>query len=480
MNKKYNHKINIIETVFRDAQQSLIATRMKTEDMIPIIEKMDKLGYWSFEMWGGATFDSMLRYLNENPWDRLKIFKKYTKKTKLQMLLRGKNLVGYRHYPNEIIEKFIKKSFELGIDVFRIFDALNDIKNLEFPIKVAKKEGAIVQGAISYTISPVHTIELYIDFSKKLKDLGCEIITIKDMAGLITPKNTFELIKAIKEETKLPVNLHSHSTTGLAMASYYKAIEAEVDYLDTAISPFSLGTSQPPTETIIKIIEDYGFITDINLKELTEVSDYFEKLKEKYSDFLNHISLKVDINGLIYQIPGGMMSNLISQLKSMNALDKLKDVLKEIPKVREELGYIPLVTPTSQIVGTQATLNVVTGERYKIIPQETKDLVLGLYGKTPAEIDNKIKEIVLKNIQNKNSKENSYSWERIKNEAKNYTYKEEDLLTFSLFPNLAKEFFEKNKKIEDKNTNISEKNLVKNYRVIINNKEYNAKIEEVL
>lgn len=480
MNKKYNHKINIIETVFRDAQQSLIATRMKTEDMIPIIEKMDKLGYWSFEMWGGATFDSMLRYLNENPWDRLKIFKKYTKKTKLQMLLRGKNLVGYRHYPNEIIEKFIKKSFELGIDVFRIFDALNDIKNLEFPIKVAKKEGAIVQGAISYTISPVHTIELYIDFSKKLKDLGCDIITIKDMAGLITPKNTFELIKAIKEETKLPVNLHSHSTTGLAMASYYKAIEAEVDYLDTAISPFSLGTSQPPTETIIKLIEDYGFITDINLKELTEVSDYFEKLKEKYSDFLNHISLKVDINGLIYQIPGGMMSNLISQLKSMNALDKLKDVLKEIPKVREELGYIPLVTPTSQIVGTQATLNVVTGERYKIIPQETKDLVLGLYGKTPAEIDNKIKEIVLKNIQNKNSKENSYLWERIKNEAKNYTYKEEDLITFSLFPNLAKEFFEKNKKIEDKNTNISEKNLVKNYRVIINNKEYNAKIEEVL
>lgn len=474
------HKINIIETVFRDAQQSLIATRMKTEDMVPIIEKMDKIGYWSFEMWGGATFDSMLRYLNEDPWDRIKIFKKYTKNTKLQMLLRGKNLIGYRHYPEVVIDKFIKKSVEFGINVFRIFDALNDIRNLEFPIKVAKKEGAIVQGAISYTISPVHTIELYIDFSKKLRDLGCDIITIKDMAGLITPKITFELIKSIKDETKLPINLHSHSTTGLAIASYLKAIEAKVDFLDTAISPFSLGTSQPPTETLVKIIEDYGYKVDINIESLTEVSEYFEKLKEKYLEFLNPISLKVDINGLIYQIPGGMMSNLLSQLKNMNALDKLKDVLKEIPKVREELGFIPLVTPTSQIVGTQATLNVITGERYKIIPQETKDLILGYYGRTPADIDSKIKEIVLKNIKNNNSKDNSFSWEEIKNEVKIYSDKEEDILTYALFPNLAKEFFEKRKKKIDELNNINKKNSEKYYKVIINKKEYNVKIEEVL
>lgn len=464
------HKINIIETVFRDAQQSLIATRMKTEDMIPIIEKMDKIGYWSFEMWGGATFDSMLRYLNENPWNRIKVFKKYTKNTKLQMLLRGKNLVGYRHYPEDIIERFIKKSIEFGIDVFRIFDALNDIRNLELPIKIAKKEGAIVQGAICYTISPVHTIDSYINFSKKLKDLGCDIITIKDMAGLISPKVTFDLIKSIKEETKLPVNLHSHSTTGLAIASYCKAIEAEVDFLDTAISPFSLGTSQPPTETIVKIVEDYGFETNINLESLIEISEYFEKIKEKYSEILNPISLKVDINALIYQIPGGMMSNLLSQLKSMNAIDKLKEVLKEIPKVREELGYIPLVTPTSQIVGTQATLNVITGERYKIIPQETRNLVLGLYGKTPAEIDNKIKEIILKTSKNINEDESVLTWEKAEKEAKIYSKKEEDILTFALFPNLAKDFFEKANNKDKK---------IKYYKINMNNKEYNVKIEEV-
>lgn len=477
MSENKKHKIKIIETVFRDAQQSLIATRMKTEDMIPIIEKMDKLGFWSFEMWGGATFDAMLRYLDENPWDRVKIFKKYTKNTKLQMLLRGKNLVGYRHYPDEIIDRFIKKSVEFGINVFRIFDALNDIKNLELPIKIAKKEGAIVQGAISYTISPVHTLETYIDFSKKLKDLGCDIITIKDMAGLITPKMSYELIKYIKEETKLPVNLHSHSTTGLALASYYKAIEAEVDYLDTAISPFSLGTSQPPTETVIKMIEDYGFSVNINLESLTEISEYFEKVKEKYTEFLNPLSLRVDINGLIYQIPGGMMSNLITQLKNMNALDKFKDVLKEIPKVREELGFIPLVTPTSQIVGTQATLNVITGERYKIIPQETKDLILGYYGKTPAEIDKKVKDIVLKNIKENSKKENNFSWDKIKEEAKIYSEKEEDILIFALFPNLAKEFFErKSDKIRENNYN---EKTIKYYKVKINNYEYSVKIEEV-
>ncbi|MGC8943057.1 MAG: pyruvate carboxylase subunit B [Caldisericia bacterium] len=483
MEERKTHKINIIETVFRDAQQSLIATRMRTEDMIPIIEKMDNLGYWSFEMWGGATFDAMIRFLDEDPWERVRIFKKYAKKTKLQMLLRGKNLVGYRHYPDDIIEKFIKKSRELGIEVFRIFDALNDIRNLEKPITFAKKEGTIVQGAISYTKSPVHTIDSYINFAKELKNLGCDIITIKDMAGLITPKVTFELIKRLKEEINLPINLHSHCTTGFALVSYYKAIEANVDYLDTAISPFSLGTSQPPTELILKLIEDYGHKVDVKLSELEEITSYFENLKEKYLKYLNPISQRVDINALIYQIPGGMMSNLISQLESMKALDKFKEVLKEIPKVREELGYIPLVTPTSQIVGTQATLNVISGERYKLVTQEVKDLVKGLYGKTPAPIKSEIVKKILGDEKEEKSINHNSIWEKAKEEVKIYSEKEEDILTFALFPNLSKDFFEKKFKNKKKELNElkseSFDKKVKNYKISIEGREYKVKIEEI-
>ena len=484
MEKSDKHTIEITETVFRDAQQSLIATRMKTEDMIPVIEKMDKLGYWSFEMWGGATFDSMIRYLDEDPWERIKIFKKYSKKTKLQMLLRGQNLVGYKHYPDDIVERFIVKAKELGIDVFRIFDALNDIRNLEKAVKTAKKVGGIVQGAISYTISPVHTIDKYVDFAKELEDLGCDIITIKDMAGLITPKVTYELIRRLKKETNLPISLHSHCTTGLAPISYYAAMEAGVDFLDCAVSPFSTGTSQPPTETTVKVIKDQGFNTNIDLSKLEEIAKYFQKIKDtKYKQYINPISERVDINALIYQIPGGMMSNLLLQLKNMNALDKFDKVLEEIPRVRKDLGYVPLVTPTSQIIGTQAVLNVLSGERYKMVTQETKDLCRGLYGKTPAPIDPHIMKKIIgseKPIGGKPADLLRPGWEKAKKEAEPYTNKEEEILIFALFPDVARKYFERKNEVTKKNASYQKPETgQKEYVVSINGEKHNVEISEL-
>ncbi len=390
-------KVAITETVLRDGHQSLIATRMRTADMIPILEKLDQVGYFSLEMWGGATFDVALRFLNEDPWERLREIRKHIKHTKLQMLLRGQNLVGYRHYPDDIVQKFVEKAKENGIDIFRIFDAVNDVRNMTTAIKAAKKVGAIVEGTISYTISPVHTIEKYIKFALEMKELGVDIICIKDMAGFISPAAAYDLTNALKKEVKLPVHLHSHSSSGMAPIAYLTACEAGADILDTTISPFGWGTSQPPTETIVGAFKQTPYDTSLSLELLAEICEYFLKVKEKYKDILHPISERVDPKILLHQIPGGMLSNLISQLKAQKAMDKYEEVLKETARVRKDLGYPPLVTPTSQIVGTQAVFNVVTGERYKVIPKEVKNYIKGLYGTPPGPINEEVKKKAIGN-----------------------------------------------------------------------------------
>ena len=381
--------VKITETILRDAHQSLIATRMTTDEMLPIVEKMDKVGYHSLEAWGGATFDACLRFLNEDPWERLRKIKDKAKNTKLQMLFRGQNILGYRHYADDVVEYFVQKSIANGIDIIRIFDALNDVRNLQTAITATKKEGGHVQAAISYTISPVHNIEYFVKLAKEYENCGADSICIKDMAGLLIPYEAEKLVKELKKEVKVPIQLHTHYTSGVAAMTYLKAIEAGVDVVDCALSPLALGTSQPPTEPLVKSLEGTDYDTGINLEALTEIADYFKPLREEYlsSGLLNTKVLGVDINTLKYQVPGGMLSNLVSQLKQQNAEDKFEEVLKEIPRVREDLGWLPLVTPTSQIVGTQAVLNVLMGERYKMVSKETKGVVKGEYGRTPVEID---------------------------------------------------------------------------------------------
>ncbi|HTY08028.1 MAG TPA: pyruvate carboxylase subunit B [Candidatus Edwardsbacteria bacterium] len=443
------HLVNITETAFRDAHQSLIATRMRTEDMVPMIEKMDQVGYWSFEMWGGATFDTMLRFLDENPWDRIRIFKQHAKKTKLQMLLRGQNLVGYKHYADDILERFIGKAAELGIDVFRVFDALNDLRNMEKAIVTAKKTGATVQGCLSYTLSPVHSIEGFVKFSQELKGLGCDIITIKDMAGLITPSAASELVGRLKAEVGLPVCLHSHCTTGMAPTSYIKAAEAGCDILDCAISPFGSGTSQPPTEAIVEMLDNAGYALKVDKSHFLDIAEYFQEVKDtSYHHLITNVAERVDVRALVYQVPGGMLTNMVSQLEKQNASDKFEAVLKEIPKVRAELGYVPLVTPTSQIVGTQATFNVLAGERYKIIIQEVKDLCKGLYGRTPAPIDPAVMKRAIgeeKPITDRPANHIAPEWEKCKKEMAGISDKDEDILSYALYPAVAKEYFEAQK-----------------------------------
>ncbi|WP_456472709.1 sodium-extruding oxaloacetate decarboxylase subunit alpha [Methanocaldococcus sp.] len=438
--------VKIIDTTFRDAQQSLIATRMRTEDMLPIAEKMDEVGFHAMEVWGGATFDACIRYLNEDPWERLRALKKKIQNTPLMMLLRGQNLVGYRHYPDDIVEKFVYKAHENGIDIFRIFDALNDVRNMETAIRAAKKAGAEVQGTICYTISPVHTIEGYIELAKKLEELGCDCIAIKDMAGLLTPYEGYNLVKRLKEEISLPIDIHSHCTSGLAPMTYLKAVEAGADIIDCAISPFAMGTSHPPTETMVVAFRGTKYDTGLDLELLNEIRDYFMKLREKYKLLISPISQIVDARVLVYQIPGGMLSNLISQLKEQGALDKFEEVLKEVPRVRKDLGYPPLVTPTSQIVGTQAVLNVLTEERYKIITNEVANYVKGLYGKPPAPINPELLKRVLdegeKPITCRPADLLEPEWEKVKKEAeeKGIVKKEEDILTYALFPQIAVKF----------------------------------------
>ena len=438
-------KIKIIETAYRDAHQSLLATRMRTRDMLPIAEKMDEVGFFSLEAWGGATFDSCIRYLNEDPWERLVELKEVLKKTPIQMLLRGQNLLGYRHYPDDIVRKFVEKSYENGVDVFRIFDALNDIRNMELAIKVAKEQGAHVQGTISYTISPFHTIEKYVEFAKELEALECDSITIKDMAGLISPHDTYELVKTLKEETDLMVNLHCHCTSGMTPMSYYAACQAGVDLLDTAISPLAWGTSQPPTESIVAALKGTPCDTGLDLKLLSDIKKYFEEIRKKYSGLIDPITERVDTDVLLYQIPGGMLSNLVSQLKEQNALDRYEDVLEEMPHVREELGYPPLVTPTSQIVGIQAVMNVLSGERYKNVSKEVKDYIKGFYGKPPAPVNQEIAEMIIgdeKPIDCRPADLLEPELEKFRKEGEEMGIikKEEDVLTYALYPAVAPKF----------------------------------------
>ena len=387
-------KLKLTELVLRDAHQSLLATRMRLEDMLPIAEKLDKAGYWSVESWGGATFDSCIRYLGEDPWYRIRALKEAMPNTKQQMLLRGQNLLGYRHYADDVVEKFVERAHHNGVDVFRIFDAMNDVRNLETAIKAAIKVGAHAQGTISYTVSPVHTLEMWLEQAKKLEAMGCHSICIKDMAGLLKPYDAEELITELKNTVSVPIAMQCHATTGLSTATYQKAIDAGIDMLDTAISSMSMTYGHSATETMVAITEGTARDTGLNLGELEEIASYFREVRKKYAAFEG--SLKgVDGRILLAQVPGGMLTNMENQLKEQGAGDKLDDVLKEIPAVRKDLGFIPLVTPTSQIVGTQAVLNVLTGERYKTITKETAGVLKGEYGSTPAEVDSQLQQRVL-------------------------------------------------------------------------------------
>lgn len=439
--------VKITETVLRDAHQSLIATRMTTDEMLPIIEKMDKIGYHSLEAWGGATFDSCLRFLNEDPWERLRKIRSAAKNTKLQMLFRGQNILGYRHYADDVVEYFVQKSIANGIDIMRIFDALNDVRNLKTAINACKKEKGHVQATVCYTISPVHTIETYTKMAKELEEMGADSICIKDMAALLVPYEAYNLVKALKETVKIPIQLHTHCTSGVGEMTYLKAIEAGVDVVDCAISPMALGTSQPATEPLVATLQGTDRDTGLDLGALTEIADYFKPLREKYleSGLMNTKVLGVDINTLLYQVPGGMLSNLVSQLKQANAEDKFDEVLKEVPRVRKDFGYPPLVTPTSQIVGTQAVLNVIMGERYKMVTKESKGLVKGEYGKTPVPVSDEIKKIIIgdeKQITCRPADNIKPELDKIRNECKEYIEQDEDVLSYALFDSVATKFFE--------------------------------------
>lgn len=434
--------VKITDTTLRDGHQSLWATRMKTEEMLPILHKLDNIGYWSLEMWGGATFDVAMRFLNEDPWERLSLIRKEMKKTKLQMLIRGQNIVGYHNYPDDLLEAFIDKTAARGMDIFRIFDALNDVRNLEQAIKLVKKYKKHAQGTLCYTISPVHTINYYLEVAKKQADLNIDSICIKDMAGIIAPDIAFELVKRLKEEINLPVQLHTHSSSGMAVASYLKAIEAGVSIIDTAHAPLAFGTSQPAVESIIAMLNDTIYNPQLNKDMIEQVTNYFDELKA--SKGIKYDKL-IDEMVIIHQIPGGMASNLLSQLKEQNAADRLKEVLNEVPRVRKDLGYPPLVTPTSQIIGVQAVFNVLTNERYKIIPKEIKEYVQGLYGRPPIPIKDAIRRKILSDerpITIRPADLLEPILPKVKEQLdKKYIKKEEDLITYALFPEQALKFF---------------------------------------
>lgn len=390
-------KVNFTETVLRDANQSLIATRMPFSDFEPILSTMDKAGYYSLECWGGATFDSCLRYLNEDPWERLRKIRAACPNTKLQMLLRGQNLLGYKHYPDDVVRLFVKKSVENGIDIIRIFDALNDVRNIEVAVDETLKNGAIASGTICYTLSPIHNLESYVKLAKQIESLGVGSICVKDMAGIMSPKEGYDLVKALKETVKVPVVVHTHSTTGLGFMTLLKCVEAGADVIDTAISSFSGGTSQPATETLVYALRQLGYEVGVDEKVCKEINDFFKPIRDKAlkSGLLNPVVMGTQTDALIYQIPGGMLSNLVAQLTAQKKLDKLDEVLEETPGVRKDLGYPPLVTPMSQMVGVQATANVLAGERYKNISKEVKSYIKGEYGKAPGEVSPELQKLVL-------------------------------------------------------------------------------------
>lgn len=435
-------KVGITETGFRDAHQSIMATRLRTDDMIPIAEAVDEVGYHSVEMWGGATFDSAMRFLDEDPWQRLREIKKRFKKTRTQMLLRGQNLVGYRHYADETVREFVKRAVGNGVDIVRIFDALNDLRNMSVAAEQVKKEGAHLQMSIAYTISPVHTLNLFAKQARDMAAMGADSIAIKDMAGLLSPVEAAALVKAIKAKVSLPIQIHSHYTSGMAAMAYLAGLEAGADVVDCAISPFSMGTSQPATETLVAALKGGPLDTGLELEKLLPVAEYYLKLTEKYKDLIMGIS-GVNVNILLYQIPGGMYSNLQSQLKEAGMLHKLQEVLEEVPRVRKDMGYPPLVTPTSQIVGTQAVMNVIAGERFKLVPKEVNQYFRGYYGKTPAPVSPEIQKKILgdeKPITCRPGEMLEAELEAAKKEIGVWATQPEDVLSYVLFPQVAKDF----------------------------------------
>ncbi len=441
-------KVKITETVLRDAHQSLIATRMRTDEFKDVLPLLDKIGFHSLECWGGATFDSCLRFLDEDPWERLRIIRKACPNTKLQMLFRGQNMLGYRHYSDEIVDYFVKKSIDNGIDILRIFDALNDVRNLQTAINAANKYGGHVQAAISYTTGPVFTNEYYCNYAKQLEESGASSICIKDMAGLLKPYETYELVKALKSTVNIPVQLHSHYTSGLASMVQLKGIEAGVDIIDTAMSPLALGTSHPATESMVAALQGTEYDTGLDLKALKEIRDFFIPLRQKYLEngLLDPKMLGVDANTLLYQVPGGMLSNLNSQLKQAGKEDKLEEVLAEVPRVREDAGYPPLVTPTSQIVGTQAVFNIITGERYKMVTKEFKDLVAGKYGRTPCKISEEFQRKIVGDgeiIDCRPADLLSDTIDDFKKDIIEFEPSDEDVLSYAQFDRVAVKFFEK-------------------------------------
>lgn len=445
-NGNNSRRVGITETSLRDGHQSLLATRMRTEHMIPIAEKMDEVGYHSLEVWGGATFDSCLRFLDECPWERLRELRKRFKRTKLQMLLRGQNLVGYRHYPDDVVDEFVKKAVANGIDILRIFDALNDVRNMEKAIRVSKREGAHVQATVCYTISPIHTVEHFVETARSLRDMGADSICVKDMAGILSPTASFELVKRLKAEVGLPVQLHCHYTSGMAAMSYLKGIEAGADVIDTSISPLALGTSQPATETMVAVLGETPFDTGLDLEKLSEIAEYFGEVRKHYRDF-DVGSGNVDVNVLIYQIPGGMISNFVSQLQEQKALNRLKEVLAEVPRVRADMGYPPLVTPSSQIVGTQAVLNVLLG-RYNVVANEVKEYFRGSYGRPPGSVNPEVRQRCIGDEEPITARPADYMepmLEKARREIHDYIEKEEDVLSYCLFPDVALSFFKRRK-----------------------------------
>ncbi|MBR2877262.1 MAG: oxaloacetate decarboxylase subunit alpha [Clostridia bacterium] len=448
-------KVQFTETVLRDANQSLIATRMKFNEFEPILKTLDKAGYYSLECWGGATFDSCLRYLNEDPWERLRKIKKACPNTKLQMLLRGQNLLGYHHYPDDVVRMFVKKSVENGIDIIRIFDALNDVKNIEVAVDETIKNGAIASGAICYTISPIHTLESYVELAKNMKSIGCQTIAIKDMAGILSPAEAYKLVSALKDAVDLPLVLHTHSTTGLGFMTLLKAVEAGCDIVDTAISSMSGGTSQPATETLQYTLDELGYETGLDTEVLKKIGDFFKPIRAEYlkSGQLNPAVLATDTKALNYQVPGGMLSNLVAQLTAQGKMDKFDEVLLETPRVRKDLGYPPLVTPMSQMVGVQATSNVLAGERYKNVSKEVKSYLRGEYGKAPGEVNEEVRKQILgdaKLVEGRYADTLEPAFETAKAEIGDKAKSDEDVLSYIAFPAQAEKFFDYREEMKDK------------------------------
>lgn len=459
--------VKITDTILRDAHQSQAATRMRLDEMLPVAPLLDKVGYYSLEVWGGATFDSCLRFLNEDPWERLRALRKAMPNTKLQMLFRGQNILGYRHYADDVVEKFVELSIKNGIDIIRIFDALNDIRNLKTSVEATKKYGGTCEIAISYTTSPYHTRDYFVKLAKSMENMGADTICIKDMAGILLPYEAYELVKALKDTIKVPIHLHTHNTAGTGDLVNLKAVEAGVDIVDTALSALGNGTSQPATEPFVATLKGTKYDTGLDLALLSEINEHFKKVAKRLSDdgYRSSTVLSVDVNALLYQVPGGMLSNLINQLKQQGALDRLPEVLKEVPNCRKDFGYPPLVTPTSQIVGTQAVLNVLSGERFKVVTKESKGLLHGDYGKLPTEPNMEIVKKVLGStdrITYRPADDLAPEYDKIKAEMMEYYEQEEDVLSYALFPQVAVNFFKyrQAKKYGIDNNILDKKNMV--------------------